>query len=70
MKIENKLTIELPKGFMNCSVTTCNHFIADTNDSKNWDTLKFPLPKPIGEWLINGYNGDKGKFEVELVDQT
>lgn len=55
MKAE-ELTIKLPKGFMNCGVTTDNHFIADTNDSQNWDTLKFPLPK--GEWSIKTNNGD------------
>lgn len=44
------ITIEIPKGFMNTGVSTCNHFIADTNDSANWDTIKFPLPK--GKWSI------------------
>jgi len=47
------IEIRIPKGFMNCSVTIDNNFIADTNDSENWDTLKFPLPK--GKWSIHSY---------------
>jgi hypothetical protein len=47
-----QITIEIPKGFMNTGVTINNNFIADTNDSSNWDTLKFPLPKPDGKWVI------------------
>lgn len=49
------LTIEIPKGFMNTGISTCNHFIADTNDSSNWDTIKFPLPK--GKWSIKNTDG-------------
>ena len=45
-----KIQIELPKGFMNVAVTLNNHLVADTNNSANWDTLKFPLPK--GKWSI------------------
>jgi len=53
-KFKRTLNVEIPKGFYNCGVTTCNHFIADTNDSANWKTLKFPLPKPIGKrWEIS-----------------
>lgn len=60
----NKLTIELPKGFMNIAVTNTNHLIADTNDSENWGTIKIPLPTMIyDKWVINKING---KF-VELV---
>ena len=51
------IKIELPKGFMNIAVTTDNHFIADTNDSENWDTLKFPLPE--GTWVIQSVEGKK-----------
>ena len=36
--------------FMNVGVTVGNFLIADTNDSNNWDTLKFPLPKPKFKW--------------------
>ena len=49
------LTIEIPKGFMNTGISICNHFIADTNDSSNWDTIKFPLPK--GKWSIQNIDG-------------
>jgi len=42
------ITIKIPKNFMNTAITKDNYFIADTNDSKNWDTIKFPLPK--GKW--------------------
>jgi len=44
------LEIKLPVGFMNAGVSVNNFFTADTNDSKNWDTIKFPLPK--GNWVI------------------
>lgn len=49
------LRIEIPKGFMNAGISTCNHFIADTNDSSNWDTIKLPLPK--GKWSIQSIEG-------------
>lgn len=51
------LEIELPKGFMNAAVTTDNFLIADTNNSNNWDTLKFPLPK--GHWSIFSFKSKK-----------
>ena len=71
-KSERTIEVEIPKGFMNCGVSTCNHFIADTNDSNFWDTLKFPLPKPKYKWDIKGYrenidNPDKRK--VILIDK-
>jgi len=48
--MKQKIEIILPKGYMNTSVTTDNYFISDTNDSANWDKLKFPLPEGI--WSI------------------
>lgn len=54
----SKLRIELPKGFMNVGITPTNHLIADTNDSQNWDTLKFPLPQPVYKWQIYSYKDD------------
>ncbi len=54
-KIFETIDIEIPKGFMNTEVSICNYFIADTNDSANWDTLKFPLPK--GKWSIQSVKG-------------
>ncbi len=50
------IQIVLPKKFMNLAITTDNYFIADTNDSANWDTLKFPLPKPKRKWKISNKN--------------
>jgi len=52
---KEKLIIEIPKGYMNTGVSICNHFIADTNDSSNWDTIKFPLPQ--GKWSIRSVEG-------------
>jgi hypothetical protein len=68
-KLKRTLNVEIPKGFYNCGVTTCNHFIADTNDSANWKTLKFPLPKPKGKrWEISRYDiVNDDKTVVELV---
>lgn len=40
------INIKIPKDFMNCSVTTNNKFVADTNNSNNWDVISFPLPEP------------------------
>ena len=65
------IDVEIPIGFMNCGISTCNNFIADTNNSANWDTLKFPLPKPKYKWNIKGYKGDMNKPQkqtVELID--
>jgi hypothetical protein len=47
------IEVKLPYGFMNCGITKDNHFIANTNDSSNYDTIKFPLPK--GEWDVKNY---------------
>ena len=43
------IEVEIPKGFMNVGVTYY-HLVADTNDSANWDTIKFPLPD--GNWTL------------------
>lgn len=52
---------------MNCGISTCNNFIADTNNSANWDTLKFPLPKAKHKWNIKCYKGDTNKPEKKTV---
>lgn len=49
-KIVETMTIEIPKDYFNVAISTSNHLIANTNDSANWNTLKFPLPK--GKWSI------------------
>ena len=51
------IEVKLPKGFMNVGITVNNNFIADTNNSANWDTLKFPLPR--GRWSIKKIEGKK-----------
>lgn len=48
------LDIEIPKGFMNVAVSG-KFLVADTNDSANWDTLKFPLPE--GKWKVQYKEG-------------
>lgn len=67
------INIEYPDGWSNCGVSIGNYFIADTNDSSNWDTIKFPLPKPKYEWLIKCYGGTLGrkinKQFVVLIDK-
>jgi len=68
-------TIEVyyPNGWSNRCVTTNNFFTADTNDSVNWDTIKFPLPKPKYKWHIKNYGGTLGekhnKQFVILIDK-
>ena len=66
---KNYKTIEVvvPLGFMNCAVSTRNNFIADTNCSSEWDTLRFPLPKPRYKWRIKCYKGDMDKPEKKTV---
>ena len=62
------IKVELPKGFMNVGVSLSNHLIANTNDSSNWDTLRFPLPKPNHKWVIHSYEDDN-KI-VNLIDKN
>ena len=68
------IDIFYPNGWSNCDVTIDNFFIADTNDSVNWDTLKFPLPKPTYKWQIRSYGGTLGekhnKLFVILIDKA
>lgn len=66
---KNYKTIEIvvPLGFMNYAVSTRNNFIADTNCSSEWDTLRFPLPKPRYKWRIKCYKGDMDKPEKKTV---
>ena len=61
------IDVEIPIGFMNCGISTCNNFIADTNNSVNWDTLKFPLPKPKYKWNISHYKNKGDKFQKKIV---
>ena len=65
------IEVEIPKGFFNCGVSVCNHFIADTNNSADWKTLKFPLPKPLGKkWEILRYDiVNDEKTIVELISR-
>ena len=62
-----KIKVELPKGFMNVGVSLSNDLIANTNDSANWNTLRFPLPKPTHKWQIHSYEDDN-KI-VNLIDK-
>ena len=48
-----RIQVKLPRGFMNVSVTTDNGLVSDTNYSKDFDNIKFPLPKGI--WVIEEY---------------
>ena len=78
-KLKNKnnktyktIEVEIPIGFKNCGISVCNHFIADTNDSSNWDTLKFPLPEPQYKWNIKSYKdgiNNSNKLIVVLIDK-
>ena len=66
-KSERTIEVEIPIGFMNCGISTCNNFIADTNNNSNWDTLKFPLPKPKYKWNIKYYKNIGDKFNKKIV---
>ncbi len=64
------INIELPKNFMNVGITKNNELVADTNNSAEWDTLKFPLPK--GSWRIHSYEAkldtENRKTILKLID--
>lgn len=62
-----RLSIELPKGYMNVAVTECNNLVADTNDSQNWDTLKFPLPS--GTWSLFSIKGKEVILHRKEIEQ-
>ena len=64
----NKIKVELPKGFMNVDVSLNNYLTANTNYSSNWDTLRFPLPKPTNKWIIHSYE-DNNKTVI-LIDKN
>ena len=65
------IKVEIPKGFYNCGISVCNNFIADSNNSADWKTLKFPLPNPLGEkWEILQYDiVHREKTIVELISR-
>jgi len=67
---KNEIEVQIPKNFMNCGISINNNFIADTNDSQNWDTLSFPLPKPKYKWNIysQGFKLHSNKKIVVLTD--
>jgi hypothetical protein len=48
------IKIEFPKNFTNVHIDDDNHIVSNTNDTENWDTLKFPLPQ--GKWKIKEIN--------------
>ena len=61
------ITINLPKGFMNISVTSDNYLIADTNDSANWNIFKVLLPK--GKWEIKFTETKNSISSVTLINK-
>ena len=52
---KNFLDIEIPNGFYNVGISIDNFLIADTNNSANWDTIKFPLPD--NNWKVYRVDG-------------
>ena len=57
---QEKITIKIPLNFMNTAITTDGFFIADTNNSEEFDSLKFPLPD--GKWSIYSHTVKKGEI--------
>lgn len=70
MRTRKPKTIEIiiPDNWMNCAVTLDNNFIADTNNSRDWDIIKFPLPEPKHGWQIASHMIDRPKVVV-LIDK-
>ncbi len=64
-----KWEVKIPKGYMNYWITPWNYFIADTNDSSNWDTIKIPLPdKKLNKvWSIESQSNWIIKFTL-IID--
>jgi hypothetical protein len=66
------ISVVIPKGWMNCGVSIDNHFISDTNNSVDYDFLKFPLPSANHKWNIKCYlnvNNNSNKQTVVLIDK-
>jgi len=63
----NTIDVYYPNGWGNCAVTLDNHFISDTNNRNNWDTLKFPLPEPKYKWNIKSYCGLIGETHKKFI---
>lgn len=63
--MKETIEIELPRGFMNVGITLDNYLVADTNNSVNWDTIKFPLPN--GKWSIKTY---KENNKIVVLNQN
>ena len=69
-----KLEIEAPKGFVNFGVGLkdgIQYFIADTNDSSNWDTFSVQLKKAKYKWYLSNtlLTGISSKKIAVLVDR-
>ena len=71
IKVQKIIEVEIPPNFYNCGVSVDNFFIADTNNSTNWQTLKFPLPTPpYSKWSILKYEiSHKEKTIVLLISK-
>lgn len=54
---------------MNCEISVDNKFIANTNDSENWDIIVFPLPIPqYGyKWSIQKYSDNFTTIYLEEI---
>lgn len=61
--MEDSLSLKIPKGFYNYAISNNNFFIADTNDSQNWDIIVIPLPK--GKWFIDAYD-NTGRVKLKM----
>lgn len=71
MSNKQMIEIKIPKGYMNCGISKDNYFIADTNNSKNWDTIRLPLPVPqfTNVWSINHYSDDFTIVYLEEIQE-
>lgn len=64
---KEKLVFGFPDGFMNIGVTTDGYLIADTNNSADWRTLKFKLPKGKGNWVLFNQNIHNGNVTLHSL---
>lgn len=64
---EQKLIFGFPSDFMNIGITTDGYFIADTNNSADWRTIKFKLPKGKGNWVLFNQNIHNGNVTLHSL---
>jgi hypothetical protein len=67
MEDMNMAEIIIPKGYYNYGITTDNYFIADTNDSANWEEIRIKLLDSKSGWRIDHCTEAPHQIVIHLV---